>query len=214
MHPMVIRLTELLPPPRTAPDPQPWRQTHLALGTELPGDFRDFVDTYGYGSLDGLIGVRAPAGGGEETELRTFHGPERFAPWPAEGSLLRWGTTQSGHDLHWRRTGESPDAWPVVVVGHRSGTAFELPYGMAEFVLRMLGDPADRPADIPGVAGHPHSRYLDTRTEEELDDAGEDPWEYLDDHWDAMEHARAESPAVTWIHGPDATVPTTRPCRG
>ena len=219
---MVSRLTELLPPPEAGVEPQSWDRIQAVFGTVPPRDFRDFVDTYGYGSLDGLLGVRPPGGLGREVEdpavrepspvaeqeLRTFHGPVRFPPWPAEGALLSWGTTPVGYDLFWRRQGDDPDSWPVVVAAYRSGTALQLPYGMAEFLVLMLGDPLDRPADITGIAGHPHSRYLDVRTEEELEDAGDDPWEYLDDFWDERERERADGDEVTWVqdrgrHGAD-----------
>ncbi|WP_107436420.1 hypothetical protein [Streptomyces hyaluromycini] len=73
---------------------------------------------------------------------------------------------------------------------------------MAEFVVRMLGDPIDRPADITGIPGHPHSRYLNARDEAALDDAGEDPWEYLDDFRDAQDDQRASSASITWVEGP------------
>ena len=215
-HDMVSRLTELLPPPEAGVERRSWEWTQAAFGTVLPRDFRDFVDTYGYGSLDGLLGVRPPGGRGRavedpavrepspvaEQELRTFHGPVRFPPWPAEGALLSWGTTSVGYDLFWRRQGDDPDTWPVMVVGYRSGTALELPCGMAEFLVLMLGDPLDRPSDITGIAGHPHSRYLDVRTEEEREAAGDDPWEYLDDFWDERECGRADGDEVTWVQGP------------
>ncbi|MFK0159035.1 hypothetical protein ACIQVK_44075 [Streptomyces sp. NPDC090493] len=182
----------------------------------LPRDFRDFVDTYGYGSLDDILSLFPPGKRGQEIpdpamtalssvaegELRTFQGTVRVPPWPAEGALLSWGTTPVGYDLFWCRRGSDPDLWPVVVVGCRSGTALELPCTMAEFVVRMLGDPIDRPAYIPGIAGHPHSRYLNARDEAALDDAGEDPWEYLDDVWDAREDERASSAFITWVEGP------------
>ncbi|MET7473263.1 hypothetical protein ABZT17_02690 [Streptomyces sp. NPDC005648] len=213
---MVSRLTRLLPPPRNGVEPQPWEEFRAAYGTAMPLDFQDFVDTYGYGSLDDVLSVFPPGKRGQEipdpamgalpsvaeSEFRTFHGPVRFPPWPAPGALLAWGTTPVGYDLFWRRLGSDPDRWPVVVVGHRAGTALELPCTMVEFVIRMLGDPIDRPADITGIPGHPHSRYLNARDEAALDDAGEDPWEYLDDFWDAREDVRASSTSVTWVEGP------------
>ncbi|MFR9797223.1 hypothetical protein ACL02U_15130 [Streptomyces sp. MS06] len=216
MNEMVRRLTTLLPPPSAGAEPLPWEEAQAVHGTALPQDFRDFVDTYGYGSLDDVLRV-CPAGGrgGEvddpavrglpstvEGEFRTFHGTVRFPPWPAEGALLSWGTTPVGYDLFWRKRGNDPDTWPVVIVGYRSGTAVELSCGMAEFLVRMLGDPLDRPVGITGIPGHPHSRYLSVREEADLEDAGEDPWEYLDDFWDERERERADSDEVAWVQGP------------
>ncbi|MGY5056891.1 hypothetical protein ACWDFR_22940 [Streptomyces sp. 900105755] len=40
---MVSRLTRLLPPPRTAVQPQPWEETWATYGTTMPRDFQDFV---------------------------------------------------------------------------------------------------------------------------------------------------------------------------
>ena len=204
MHPMVSRLAELLPPPLTPVEPRSWEEVQAGPEAVLPRDFRDFVDTYGYGVLDDVLSVLPVRGlpAEAEGEFRTFRGVVRFPAWPADGALLGWGTTPVGHDLFWRRSGDDPDAWPVVVVERRAGTAVEPGCCMAEFVVRMLGDRLDRPADISAIPGHPHSRYLNTRDAAALEDAGEDPWEYLDVFWDARDDERAAGPAVPWVEGP------------
>ncbi|MER6227397.1 hypothetical protein ABT189_43785 [Streptomyces sp900105755] len=66
---MVSRLTRLLPPPRTAVQPQPWEETRATYGTKRPHDFQDFVDTYGYGTLDDVLSVIAPGNGARRSPI-------------------------------------------------------------------------------------------------------------------------------------------------
>ncbi|MFR9797225.1 hypothetical protein ACL02U_15140 [Streptomyces sp. MS06] len=135
-------------------------------------------------------------------DYETFHGKRHFPAWPAPGALLGWGVTPIGYDLLWRVTGDDPDDWPVVVVGHREGWAYELPYGMAEFFVRMLGDSRGRPVDLRDILGHPHSRFLSAGEQRALEAAGQDPWEYVDEFLERQEAERAEQEVVRWIFEP------------
>ncbi|MFC0551658.1 hypothetical protein ACFFHJ_12275 [Planotetraspora thailandica] len=216
MHPAVRQLTQILPPPLAEVEVLAWDDIQAEWGTAFPRDFRDFMDIYGQGSIDDLVAVAPPenragepgvrtvrrVAPGVESEFHTFYGEVVFPAWPAPGSLLRWGVTPIGYDLMWRVTGGDPDEWPVVVAGYRPRFAFEFPYGMAEFLVRMLGDRLERPTNLPGIVGYPHSRFLSDQEEGALQAAGQDPWAYLDDFWEERERERAEQGEVTWIAGP------------
>ncbi|MGY5010619.1 hypothetical protein ACWCY6_21490 [Streptomyces sp. 900105755] len=215
IHPAVRSLTELLPPPPAGVDAPSWSDVRTSWGTAFPRDYRDFMRVYGPGDIDNVIAVATPENRHEpgyltvrrvtpETgvKFRTFYGERNFPAWPALGSLIGWGATPIGYDLMWRVSGNDADDWPVVLAGYRDGAAYEFPYGMAEFLVRMLGDPVDRPTDLPGVLGHPHSRFLSVPEERTFRAARQDPWEYVDEFMEERERERMERSPVTWIPGP------------
>ncbi|MFK0286478.1 hypothetical protein ACIQVL_39270 [Streptomyces sp. NPDC090499] len=215
MHPAVRRLTQLLKPPTAGADTLPWQNIQAEWGTTFPQDYRDFMNIYGPGGIDGIIAIATPENRDEPgyltvrrttprvaSEYRTFRGKWTFLAWPAPGALLGWGVTPIGHDLLWRATGNDPDDWPVVLAAYRDGAAYEFPYGMAEFLARMLGDPADRPTDLPGVLGHPDSRFLPVPEERAFRDVRQNPWGYVDEFMEERARERAERDPVTWISVP------------
>ncbi|MFG2959326.1 hypothetical protein ACGF5O_37090 [Streptomyces sp. NPDC048291] len=216
MHPSVRRLAQVLTPPTTGFGSLAWDTVEASWGTAFPSDYRDFIEVYGPGGIDDVISVATPESRtGEPGVLtvrkmtparartcRTFNGERQFSAWPAPGALLGWGVTPIGFDLFWRVTGADPDDWPVVVSAQRDSKAFEFPFGMAEFLVRMLGDTRDRPLGLRGILGHPHSRFVRAQEEHALLSSGQNPWEYLDEYWEERERARDEQGPVTWIAGP------------
>lgn len=61
MDPSVSRLRELLPPPAEPTAGTPWAQGEPELGFAFPQDYRDFVDCYGGGQVNGALGVLIPS---------------------------------------------------------------------------------------------------------------------------------------------------------
>jgi len=54
------RLISILTPsaePTFVPSATDWDRVEAELGTRLPGDFRRFVDIYGSGDINDLIGI-------------------------------------------------------------------------------------------------------------------------------------------------------------
>ncbi|MFR9799943.1 hypothetical protein ACL02U_29210 [Streptomyces sp. MS06] len=214
MHPSVRQLTEILAPPTAGVEPLAWSGIEAEWGTAFPRDYRNFMEIYGQGSIDDIVSIATPESrAGEPGVLtvrkmtpttahtcRTYYGERQFPAWPSPGALLGWGVTPIGFDLLWRVTGSDPDEWTVVVSAHRDSRAFEFPYGMAEFLVRMLGDPLDRPIGLRGILGHPHSRFLRAQEEHALLSSGHYPWEYVDEFWEERE--REEQGPASWISGP------------
>ncbi|MFF7474110.1 hypothetical protein [Streptomyces sp. NPDC008092] len=216
MHPSVRRLTQILTPPTTGVDSLAWGSIEAAWGTAFPSDYRDFMGVYGPGGIDDVMSIAAPENRTEEPAVltvrrttpsvartcRTFFGERHFPAWPAPGALLGWGVTPVGFDLFWRTTGSDPDEWPVVVAANRDDRAYEFPCGMAEFLVRMLGDPLERPMGLRGILGRPHSRFVRAQEEHALLSSGQYPWDYVDEFWEERERERDERGPVTWIAGP------------
>ncbi|WP_032790537.1 SMI1/KNR4 family protein [Streptomyces baarnensis] len=59
-HPAVVRLRELLPPPRSGGDAVDWEQIGRTTGLAFPADYREFVELYGGGEIDEYLSVNTP----------------------------------------------------------------------------------------------------------------------------------------------------------
>ncbi|MFF2780871.1 SMI1/KNR4 family protein [Streptomyces sp. NPDC058052] len=120
------RLAELVAPPAAPVDAHgDWTAAETGIGTRLPGDYRQLVETYGWGEFCDFLYLRTPFGtsehnGVEWQSARLTGSPERdrdrypYPLHPAPGGLLVWGTTADADRLCWLTKG-SPDDWPVVV---------------------------------------------------------------------------------------------------
>ncbi|CAM5700953.1 Knr4/Smi1-like domain-containing protein OS=Streptomyces griseomycini OX=66895 GN=FHS37_005303 PE=4 SV=1 [Streptomyces griseomycini] len=53
-------LVRLCPPPAEPPPPVDWAQAERALGTALPTDYKQLVETYGDGIFDETIWLLVP----------------------------------------------------------------------------------------------------------------------------------------------------------
>ncbi|MFI8915143.1 hypothetical protein ACIGW4_26440 [Streptomyces sp. NPDC053513] len=53
------RLTRIVPPP-AGRQPRDWPEVEARLGSALPEDFKDLVDTYGGGVFDGTVWILEP----------------------------------------------------------------------------------------------------------------------------------------------------------
>lgn len=61
---------------------------------------------------------------------------------------MAWGVT-SGADIYcWVTTNEDPDRWPVLTYVRYADEMQLHPFGMAEFLLKVLGDMAFRQGKI------------------------------------------------------------------
>ncbi|MFI0939334.1 SMI1/KNR4 family protein [Streptomyces sp. NPDC021020] len=199
MHPSVDLLVTLMrPPSQPVGSTVDWEVARESWGVNFPRDYRDFLAAYGGGSIDDyfLVATVLDSPDHDETtlvgltsvarSLAQEQGNWSYRVWPEEGGLICWGATVDGEALYWDTADADPDRWPVVVRGDdRKFTEYE--YGMAEFIVKMLGPSAERPLESPTLYGAPNSRYLSKAEERRLENEGVDPWEYLQELFEANE---------------------------
>jgi hypothetical protein len=120
-------LREFLGAPPGKVQPVNWGQVRSRLGTGLPADYREFIDTYGPGWL-GVIQIMAP-GAPDGWDLfallqrkyeqvryleRNSAGDPPFHP--EHGGTISWGETADGWTCCWAPAEADPDAWNVVAL--------------------------------------------------------------------------------------------------
>ncbi|MFF9344897.1 hypothetical protein ACF1CG_34720 [Streptomyces sp. NPDC014773] len=138
-----------------------WAATETALGTALPGDYKNIVDAFGRGSFDEYLDLLVPGALG--TDLVSWgQNMARYAdlyrPYPvhpAPGGVLTWGISEQELTFHWLTGPADPDDWPVLVQ-YVGGEWQRFDCGTGEFVLRLLTDRTP-PFGFPPSAGpFPH----------------------------------------------------------
>jgi hypothetical protein len=148
------RLQALMPPPRDPVDPgKPggWAGVWRAVGTRLPEDFVEFIDTYGSGEVCHWMNVHNPFSSAEteafvphmlaalgafrvlkESDPNAIPYPIHFEP----QGLIPWGTSIDGDEFCWLAKG-LPSEWPVVVIcRHAAPEKYEV--GMGAFLEKAL----------------------------------------------------------------------------
>lgn len=153
MHPAVEELTGLVSPPATA-QPRTWTETEERLGTALPQDYKDLIDTYGGGVFDETIWILEPDCADQDYDLVAVAAEQAEVlenlwgggePKPAE--LAADGTNVlpfayiegTGAYLYWL-IGETakPDEWTVLVNEGRGPEWEHHPVSVAAFVAGVL----------------------------------------------------------------------------
>ncbi|MFE3261827.1 hypothetical protein ACFXPS_41820 [Nocardia sp. NPDC059091] len=164
MHSAVAHLSSLMTPPPLPPVvPPPWAEVEHAMGMALPTDYRDFIDLYGDGRINGALSVFFPARragphrsltvlADNTAGLRDNGFFDEFDCRRIDSSnLLLWGQTLAGDLLFWSIEDENPDEWVTSVFLQRAGAHHcwrRFDCGMVEFL-------------IGGVEGHlPTAREL------------------------------------------------------
>lgn len=160
----VTALAELVPVAQGVDERVDWVEVEAAWGTRFPTDYVRFMEVYGSGVISGSISILLPAlradgypyqeGPGllDETEnaRETWEMCRDEADFDVEsGSVVAWGVT-SGADIYcWVTTDDDPDRWPVLICGRHTHPEMQLHHvGMAEFLLKVLGDAAFREGKI------------------------------------------------------------------
>jgi hypothetical protein len=152
MHEAVEQLAQLLPGPHRS-QTRDWAAAESTLGTGLPADYKDFVETIGGGYLDGYLYVLEPDCPNEYYDLAeaTEERTEAFEYlWdssedrPAElnesgARLIPFASTDNGEFLYWLvRRGQKPDEWTIMVNEARGEWWERFDITFAPFLLGLL----------------------------------------------------------------------------
>lgn len=152
MNPHVARLAARIPPP-AGTQPKDWGPVETQLGTTLPEDYKELVDTYGGGLFDDAIWLLEPGCANKYYDVLTENEGrmemlrrlwERSAPKPPEleeaGSrVITWALTENGENLHWLvRPGQKPEEWTVMISEGRGPEWERYPMPCAQFLESIL----------------------------------------------------------------------------
>jgi hypothetical protein len=173
MHPTIEELRRLVPPP-AAPNGAAgdWAACEQELQLRLPEDYKEFISTYGSGTLCGLFEISSPFSSPLlwKTNVRDWWmrwagiydcwgEVPRVLPYPrypAVPGLLPWATYGDVDVLSWYTLGE-PQQWCVVYDDWEEGF-IEVPgLGFAGFLVAALRGTVPLPERIFGkhVLGEP-----------------------------------------------------------
>ncbi|MHC5902907.1 SMI1/KNR4 family protein [Streptomyces sp. S6] len=152
MHPSLTRLTELVPPPDTTL--KDWAVVEAQLGTELPQDYKDLVDTYGGGLFDDSVWLLEPgcarprhdlismdAECSETLRLLWGRGEPRPAELAQEGArLIPWAYEDEGGEVLYLLSapGRKPENWSVWINEGRGPEWEHHPGPCTSFLLALL----------------------------------------------------------------------------
>lgn len=200
--PSVRRLAELTETIGEAGDSPDWPALSAAYGHGFPTDYRDFVAAFGEGSFNqGGVMVtlpqldrdtgwpvdRLPDDTAADPIMQLWRRPEEAGRHCLRDMLL-WGETSSADVLCWLTEDPDPDRWPVAVWSRGEGTWELYEDGMAGFLARLFTAGYDHnPVSTATVWGRP-PRFLHTREEARLSEAGLDPWTGEPDPFAGMEY--------------------------
>jgi hypothetical protein len=147
-------LRQLIPPPADGARPGvDWSAVTAQLGTELPSDYIELIETYGGGRFEHYLWllepfsanefydlVRSAGERAEAFEMLWSSGEEKpsFLDAPAQ-RLLPWASTDNGEFAYWLVSpGVPPDRWPVVVNEARGEDWARYDLGCVAFLLATL----------------------------------------------------------------------------
>ncbi|UKZ02981.1 hypothetical protein BOQ63_002300 (plasmid) [Streptomyces viridifaciens] len=190
---VMFELTELLScfgPTRG--DSVDWDAVEAVYGRRLPSDYQRFVAAFGSGSIEQALYVQAPATTTAELAgnvvstlpagMLASGGADSWRD-PAQAGLYRledmllWGWTEQD-SLCWITFDENPDCWPVAVYSRFHAAWSVYPFGMAEFLSRLLRDDFDEwPISDVGLRTVSQPRFLHDKDEEAGWELQERPWE-------------------------------------
>ncbi|WP_443074822.1 SMI1/KNR4 family protein [Streptomyces sp. NBC_01431] len=171
-----------------------WAEIKANYGTDFPTDYKEFVSSYGSGTIDESLTVRIPGGRAPSAPQggwkyvgrfpeRTVRNPAmqewRYAA-PADryplDRMLIWGETSSADILCWVAVDVNPDRWPVAVWARHVGGWSTYECGMVQFLTGILtARLPECPVSDDALWGAAPARFLHAREEMRLREAGLDP---------------------------------------
>jgi hypothetical protein len=146
-------LSRVMPPPISpAESLGRWSDVEAALGTELPSDYKDFIQSYGSGTIGRFLSVFNPFSrhrglnlleqSKQQLEaLRVLHAdfgePNPYPLHPLPGGLLPVAITDNGDVVHWL-TDNKASKWSIVVNEARSPDYEHFEFNLTTFLERLL----------------------------------------------------------------------------
>lgn len=129
-------IVKTMPPvkyPLDVPVHREWVAVESKLGIALPDDYKEFIQVYGTGKIDGFICVFTPFSNNENlnlldqlrlqsdvlAELKLYGENIPYKIFPEAEGILPFAITDNGDVLFWRTVGE-PNEWTVLVNAARS----------------------------------------------------------------------------------------------
>jgi hypothetical protein len=149
-------LVEVMSPPREPVETgnvEQWTNVKESLGTELPTDYKEYINTFGTGSIGAFLWPYNPFSNNENLNLITRSKlileamsviKERFGDtevpyplFPEPEGLLPWGVTDNGDSLFWLTAGNT-DEWPVVINESRGPFFERFEEPMTDFLAKLI----------------------------------------------------------------------------
>lgn len=166
---------EVAPPPAGLSRQIDWRGVEGRIGTSLPADYKEMVQTYGPGAFGNFIYILQPDSNNHNIDLEhrgamaiealrvlqadrsgnPYGGGEEL-PYRLGGSpeIIPWAITDNGDVCYWvTRQSSGPDGWRVAVNEGSAPEWEEFDGSSTEFLLAVLsGDYVSDifPDDFPG----------------------------------------------------------------
>lgn len=149
----------LQPPANPSENTGDWQAVEKQMGTELPAEYKTFIETYGTGIIGRFIYIWNPFAEEQFVNLISRSSSDNnlfaefilewtdiernrlfpFPVFPEKFGVLSFGSTRNGDTLFWRTHGK-PDEWSVMVWKIRS-SRFELhDISMSRFLYFMITD--------------------------------------------------------------------------
>jgi hypothetical protein len=144
----LARVVSFAPAQRVVLD---WPAIESAIGVETPNSYREYVESFPSGRIDGTLFVIHPAGPGGAADaedymfsvgtafnsLREVTGDVPFEFYPRERGLIPWGAWEARRLLFtWHPIGD-PDTWPIVMLNDDLEYQ-ETSMTLSEFLTRLV----------------------------------------------------------------------------
>jgi hypothetical protein len=167
-------LADLLKVPAGQGNMYDWVAVEATLGLELPGDYKDLVETFPEGLFQGVFRLVRPGVCGHSAEeylgrsgavlgqlrerrnLDPVAYPHAF--YPAQGGLLPWAERPGGDLLYWATSDPNPNAWPIVIHDTKNKRWQFINARSVDVLLQLAkasGDPFFEYAESDGAPGAP-----------------------------------------------------------
>ena len=150
----IDNIVVLLPPPSVPSENggKPWSEIEQSIGSVLPADYKNFIETYGSGRINKFIFALNPFSmrrglnlidqiprqlDALRTLITDFAETCPYALFPEHEGLLPFALTDNGDVIFWMTRGE-PDEWSVVVNESRAPSYEEFGGGAISFFIALM----------------------------------------------------------------------------